>query len=121
MFVNAPPKVLTLVGIWQGIEQSGPAMLSMTASTAGLLANMHHDLGSQPPNNDSSQAVYDASDWQISSSHSRQPASQQTSLHEPANVLRSASEIGAADYWQRHSDSLAQRPLFTADFQQTTA
>ena len=103
-----------------------PALLSSTASTAGLLANMHHSMLSPTISHAASlQQPYDSSDWQISSSPLYIDTAQQhrstedATVHSSAtslsaNAVQSAATIGAQDYRQRHPEDADTLPLFTA-------
>ena len=119
---SRPAQHLTL--LWQVANQREGATLSMSTSTAGLLAHMHGSMASQPSNaesaSDAIQAFHGASatsstNRSLEMQHMQQPASPRSVAATPSN--ESAGQITMADV--RHSPrdlscSPAQRPLFTA-------
>lgn len=111
----------------QATKQQAPASLSITTSTAGLLANMHESIAQQPSNADSEYDSIQAFHGDSSSSAVYQPQSWQahnTELNSsdlPALSGESATQVSTS--YQRQSSntdtSQRHRPWFTASVQTT--
>ena len=106
----------------QVTKERGVAPISMTTSTAGLLANMHGSITEQPSNADSVHETIQAfHGGSTSSSAVTQPSqSQQPHQNESSPFAavssESAAQNGAANQRQNSSMVYSQchRPLFTA-------
>ena len=108
---------------WQVANQRENATLSMSTSTAGLLANMHGSIATQPSSaesaSDAIQAFHGASttssaNQSLEMQHVQQPASPPSVSASLPN--ESPAHIIVADVRHQHdlSTSPSRRPLFTA-------